>query len=71
MDTWSDVERELARLAGRPDAPIVDVLVADAGLLTHRPKFAALLNERLRALSIEMPTWHNELARYVEARRAG
>jgi dTDP-4-dehydrorhamnose reductase len=66
--TWSDAARELARLAGRPDAPIVDVPVADAGLLTPRPKFAALSNERLRALGIEMPTWQDALARYVEER---
>lgn len=66
--TWSDLARELARLVDRPDAPIVDVPVADAGLLTPRPKFAALSNRRLEELGIEMPSWQDALARYVGGR---
>jgi dTDP-4-dehydrorhamnose reductase len=66
--TWSNLARELARLAGRQNAAIVDVAVADADLLTPRPTFAALSNQRLRALGIEMPTWQDALARYVEGR---
>jgi dTDP-4-dehydrorhamnose reductase len=69
--TWSDIAHELARLVDRPDAPILDVPVADAGLLTPRPKFAALSNERLRQHGIEMPTWQDALARYVEGRGDG
>jgi dTDP-4-dehydrorhamnose reductase len=65
--TWAEVARELARLAGRPDAPIVEIPAADAGLLAPRPRFAALSNARLAAAGIVMPTWQDALARHVAA----
>jgi dTDP-4-dehydrorhamnose reductase len=63
--TWSDLAREVARLADRPEARIADVPMADAGLLAPRPKFAALSNAKLAMAGIEMPTWQDALARYV------
>jgi dTDP-4-dehydrorhamnose reductase len=63
--TWVEVARELARLEGRPDAPIVEVPMAEAGLPVPRPRFAALSNRKLTAAGIELPTWSDALARYV------
>jgi dTDP-4-dehydrorhamnose reductase len=63
--TWLDVANELARLAGRPDAPIVGIRMADAGLLASRPQFAALSNAKLASIGIHMPTWQDALERYV------
>jgi dTDP-4-dehydrorhamnose reductase len=63
--TWSGLARELAVLAGRPDAAIVDVMMGDAGLRATRPKFAALDNAKLTAAGVPMPTWQDALRRYV------
>jgi dTDP-4-dehydrorhamnose reductase len=68
--TWADVARELARLAGRPDATIVETRAADAGLLAPRPRFAALSNAKLAAIGITMPSWQDALARHVAASSA-
>ena len=66
--TWLDVARELARVAGRPDARIAAVSVDEVKLRAARPKYAALSNAKLRAAGIEMPTWQDAVARYVSAR---
>jgi len=62
---WADLAREAARLVGRPEAPIEEVRMADAGLAAKRPQFAALSNARLLAAGVAMPTWQEALARYV------
>ena len=62
---WVELARELARLTGHPDATIVEVLMADAGLTANRPRFAALSNAKLTAAGVVMPTWQDALARYV------
>lgn len=64
--TWAGVARELARLAGRPDAAIEETRMADAALLASRPLFAALSNAKLTAAGIAMPTWEDALERYVK-----
>ncbi|HYN08279.1 MAG TPA: NAD(P)-dependent oxidoreductase [Vicinamibacterales bacterium] len=69
--TWATVARELARLVGRPDAPIIDVPLADAHLLAPRPKFAALSNAKLAGAGITMPTWQDALDRYVKQKAEG
>jgi dTDP-4-dehydrorhamnose reductase len=66
--TWAEVAREAARVAGRPDAPIAAVPMADARLIAPRPRFAALSNARLAAEGIVMPPWQDAIARYVHAR---
>jgi dTDP-4-dehydrorhamnose reductase len=66
--TWADLARELARLLGRPDAPIVEIPMADAKLLAPRPQFAALSNAKLAEQGITMPTWQEALRKYVEGR---
>lgn len=63
--TWMDVARELATLAGKPDAVIEGVQMATAKLPTPRPQFAALSNAKLAKAGIKMATWQDALARYV------
>ena len=65
--TWAGVARELAAIAGRPDAAIRDVSVGDVPLVPPRPKFAALSNAKLTAQGIDMPSWQSALRRYVES----
>jgi dTDP-4-dehydrorhamnose reductase len=62
---WADLSRELAALAGHPEASIVEVRMADAGLTAPRPQFAALSNAKLANAGVLMPTWQDALARYV------
>jgi dTDP-4-dehydrorhamnose reductase len=66
--TWAKLTHELARIVGRPDAPIAEIALADAGLPTPRPRFAALSNAKLERAGITMPTWQEALRRYVEAK---
>ncbi|MEZ5319956.1 MAG: dTDP-4-dehydrorhamnose reductase [Vicinamibacterales bacterium] len=61
--TWEGVARELAAVAGRPEAVITPVRMADASLLAPRPLFAALSNDRLRDLGIALPSWQDALRR--------
>lgn len=68
--TWSGLAKELAVIVGKPDAPIRDILMNDAGLLAPRPKFAALSNEKLVDAGITMPTWQSALRRHVETMTA-
>jgi len=66
--TWSGLARELAAIVGKPDAPIRDITMSEAGLRASRPKFAALSNEKLVSRGIAMPTWQSALRRYVQSR---
>ena len=66
--TWVGIARELARLAARPDAAIIEVPVAEAALVAPRPRFAALSNAKLSDAGISMPTWQDAVERYVEGR---
>jgi len=68
--TWPALARELARLAGRPDAEIVNARMADLKMRVRRPLNAAMSNEKLAAAGIVMPTWKDALARHVGARLA-
>jgi len=63
---WADLSRELAGLAGRPDAVIEQIRMAEAALKAPRPLFAALSNQKLRDAGVPMPTWQDALRRYVE-----
>lgn len=66
--TWDALTRELARLAGRPDAAIGTTRMADLPMRVRRPLNAAMSNDKLRAAGIEMPTWQDALARHVRTR---
>ena len=62
---WAELARELANLAGRSDAAIREVRMAEAGLAASRPQFAALSNAKLAREGIVLPAWQDALARYV------
>jgi dTDP-4-dehydrorhamnose reductase len=66
--TWDALTRELARLAGRPDAVINTARMADLQMRVRRPLNAAMSNDKLRAAGIVMPTWRDALARHVRTR---
>jgi dTDP-4-dehydrorhamnose reductase len=66
--TWDVLTRELARLAGHPDAVINTARMADLNMRVRRPLNAAMSNEKLRKAGIAMPTWQDALARHVRAR---
>lgn len=67
--TWANLARELGRLLQIPRPEIKEVLMADAGLLAPRPRFAALSNRKLLDEGIDMPTWQSALERYVGSDR--
>lgn len=68
--TWVEVARELARLADRPDATIEAVRMADAKLRAPRPLYAALSNDKLRAIGVALPSWQDALSRYARIRQS-
>ena len=68
MATWLELTQELARLAGRPNAPIDARRLADVQLRPPRPRFAALSNAKLTGAGIPMPSWQDALARYVRGK---
>ena len=63
--TWLDVGREIAGLLGAPENLLQPVPVASVSLRAKRPAFAALSNEKLRRLGIEMPPWQDAVRRHV------
>jgi dTDP-4-dehydrorhamnose reductase len=63
--TWLEFARELARVLNLP-ARLTPVRLADMKLRAQRPQYCALSNEKLRATGIDMPTWQDALARYLE-----
>ena len=67
---WAELSRELARLAGRPDAVVEETKMSDAKLRAPRPLFAALANEKLARAGVVMPTWQDAMARYVKSLKA-
>jgi dTDP-4-dehydrorhamnose reductase len=66
--TWLELTRELARLAGRPDATIASRNMADLSMRVRRPLNAAMSNAKLAAAGVTMPTWQDALARHVRIR---
>jgi dTDP-4-dehydrorhamnose reductase len=63
--TWLELAQQIAILLGRHrEAKLQPVSVADVSLRAARPKFAALANDKLRAI-VEMPTWQDALRRYL------
>jgi dTDP-4-dehydrorhamnose reductase len=66
--TWYELAQEIARLLGRPDAPLVPVSVKDVVLAAERPQFAALSNAKLTSAGFQMPSWRDAIGRYLRAR---
>nr|MBA2258699.1 sugar nucleotide-binding protein [Acidobacteriota bacterium] len=66
VTTWDVIAEEAARLLGRP--ALLDRVSADSvPMRARRPKYCALSNEKLRRAGIQMPPWHEALARYIES----
>lgn len=65
VTTWLGIAEEAARLMRR-EASIERVSVDSVTLRAKRPKYCALSNEKLRLAGIEMPTWQDALARYID-----
>lgn len=63
--TWLGIAEEAARLLGCR-AHLVPVSVHAVSLKAKRPQYCALSNEKLRQAGIDMPTWQDALARYIE-----
>jgi dTDP-4-dehydrorhamnose reductase len=66
--TWLGLARELARLAGRPDAEIRETNMANLAMRVRRPLNAAMSNAKLTAAGVSMPTWQDALGRYLHRR---
>ena len=64
--TWHELAMELTRQIGRPTS-VVPVSADSLTSKIHRPKFAALSNEKLANAGIEMPSWQNALGRALAA----
>jgi dTDP-4-dehydrorhamnose reductase len=66
--TWHELALEAARLLGREhSARLTPVPVSEVPLRAARPKFAALSNAKLTAVTA-MPTWQDALSRYIDTR---
>lgn len=65
VTTWVGLAEEAARLLGR-EAALERVPVDSVKFRARRPKYCALSNEKLRRAGIEMPTWQDALARYID-----
>jgi dTDP-4-dehydrorhamnose reductase len=67
--TWHQLAIEAAKLLGvESGARLIPVPVADVPLRAARPRFAALSNAKIAAVT-PMPTWRDALSRYLEVRR--
>lgn len=69
--TWLEFARALALgLGGEGLAErLVPVKMADMTLRAARPQYCALSNDKLRRAGIDMPSWQDALARYLETLR--
>lgn len=64
--TWHELAMELTRQIGSPSG-VVPVSADGLASKVFRPKFAALSNEKLANLGIELPSWQNALSRALAA----
>lgn len=64
--TWHELALELTRQIGSPSS-VAPVSADSLASKVFRPKFAALSNEKLANLGIELPSWQNALARSLAA----
>lgn len=62
--TWVEFTREAARLLG-VEPRFEAVRMADLKLKASRPLYCALSNQKLRDAGVNMPTWQESLARYI------
>jgi dTDP-4-dehydrorhamnose reductase len=68
--TWHELALAAAQLLGREHAArLIPVLTSEVPLRAARPRFAALSNAKLTAVT-PMPTWRDALSRYIETRKS-
>jgi dTDP-4-dehydrorhamnose reductase len=66
--TWHELALSAAKVLGcETTAKLLPVRAADVPLRAVRPRYAALSNAKLTAIT-PVPTWHNALERYIAAR---
>jgi dTDP-4-dehydrorhamnose reductase len=63
--SWADIAAEAARLMGIPFR-MRPLTLDTAALKARRPRYCALSNAKLATVGIEMPTWQDALARYLD-----
>lgn len=68
--TWLELTRTAAHLLNRPESQITPINMVGLTMRVPRPLLAALSNEKLRSVGVEMPTWQDALARYIVSRNA-
>jgi len=68
--TWLELTRTAAQLLNRPTSLITPINMVGLTMRVPRPLLAALSNEKLRSVGVEMPTWQDALARYITSREA-
>jgi dTDP-4-dehydrorhamnose reductase len=64
--TWHELAMELRRQTGSP-SNVIPVSAETLESKVSRPKFAALSNEKLANLGIELPAWQSALSRALAA----
>jgi dTDP-4-dehydrorhamnose reductase len=64
VTTWFELAQEIARVLDI-EAELVPTRVAEVTFKARRPQFAALSNEKLRLVGIDMPTWQDAIRRYL------
>jgi dTDP-4-dehydrorhamnose reductase len=66
LSTWFDFARELARQLG-VEPRLVPMRMSETRLRAQRPQYCALSNEKLRRAGVDMPSWQDALARYLQS----
>jgi dTDP-4-dehydrorhamnose reductase len=64
--TWHELAVELVRQIGSP-SNVIPISADDHASKVSRPKFAALSNEKLANLGIELPGWQSAIGRALLA----
>jgi len=67
--TWHELACEALRLAGRSNVRVHPITTEESNRAAPRPKFSVLSGSRLRLYGVEMPSWQEALAEYVQDTR--
>ncbi len=66
--TWFEFAQEIVRAAGLK-TPVRPVSSQQMARPAPRPAYSVLSASRLNSLGVEMPSWHDGLRRYIQARK--
>ena len=67
--TWEALTRYAADILGQPQSLVAPVQMAGLKMRVPRPLKAALSNGKLIAAGVQMPTWRDAIARYIDVLR--